>query len=91
MGTTETPTIESELTGKTTYHQASFRLTPDTIEAIREYAVANNCSQSEAMRSAVALLKHNQDLPDNVKLATVDLNENNGTDYYKVVSWIISE
>ena len=43
------------------------------------------------MRAAVALLKHNESLPDHIKLATVDVDQATTDGKYKVVSWLITE
>jgi len=76
---------------RTRFVQASFRLHPDTHQAIRDLAAAKNTSHSDIARSAIQLLKHTESLPDNIKLAAVDVNDSDGQDKFKVVSWLVVE
>ncbi len=74
---------------RTPYVQASFRLTPETYDSIRQMAVSKGISQSEVMRKAAQLLGLTDGLPEHIKLATVDINNHAGPDHYKVESWLL--
>lgn len=71
------------------FSQASFRLSPETHETIRQMALDRGVSQSEVMRSAAALLKHTVGLPPNLKIATVDIEDHQGPDFYRVKEWLV--
>lgn len=73
----------------TTFIQASFRLHPETLEAIRSISASSGISQSEVMRQATQLLKNSKSVASNIKLANVDIDDHKGPEYYRVVSWIV--
>ncbi len=71
--------------------QASFRLPMETCESVRQMAARKKLSQSEIMRAASALYRQCANLPPNLKLAIVDVNDHEGPDYYRVSSWLLIE
>lgn len=89
MSAENAPEVPPVKTSKS-FVQASFRLSPETHQTIRELAVAKNWSQSEVMRAAAALLRHTERLPTNIVLATVNLDDCVDS-RYKVQSWVLTE
>lgn len=77
--------------GASSYVQASFRLTPDTHEAIKQLARFHGVSQSDIMRSATELFRHSESLSENVRLATVDVSDTADGKRFRVVDWLITK
>lgn len=71
------------------YVQASFRLTPDTLDSIKKMAIERNVNQSTIMRSATTLLRHSIGLKPNQKLAVVDIDDHTDASHFKVSQWIV--
>ena len=75
---------------KNNYQQASFRLTPDTHDIIRDIATAKNVSQAEVMRGLTNLLKrHVLSCTASIKLAIVDTDDSIESSHYRVVEWLV--
>ena len=73
----------------TGYVQASFRLTPDTLESIKQIAIAKGVNQSSVMRESTTLLRHTVGLKPNQKLAVVDIDDHSGPTHYRVLQWLV--
>jgi hypothetical protein len=71
------------------YVQASFRLTPDTLESIKQMALAKGVNQSSIMRESTTLLRHTVGLKPNQKLAVVDIDDQSGTSHFRVLQWLV--
>lgn len=69
--------------------QKSFRMPAETQEFISQSAAKHNVTQCEFIRKAVSLYKIAEDLPANLKLAVVDIDDHSDPEHYRVSKWII--